>query len=133
MAVWGIGAYFPEREGDITKQCLKEEVAVIGFSKEEKPKYFEMLQSIEVGDLIFIKSRFMLNQPLRIKAVGVVKSSGIETIPNVYNAKGIKVRWIKDFSDAPMQIEKGREQDGDTRTIYQEKNETVIKQIIEML
>ena len=24
MKVWGIGAYFPEKEGDITKECLKE-------------------------------------------------------------------------------------------------------------
>lgn len=133
MAVWGIGAYFPEAEGDITKQCLSEEVAVIGFSPEEKPKYYEMLQSVEVGDLIFIKSRFMLNQPLRVKAIGIVKDSKIETIPNVYHAKGIKVYWIKDFSDAPLQIEKSREYDGDTRTIYQEKNEEVIRQIIELL
>lgn len=133
MAVWGIGAYFPEAEGDITKQCLNEEVAVIGFSVEEKPKYYEMLQSVEVGDLIFIKSRFMLNQPLRVKAIGIVKDSKIETIPNVYHAKGIKVHWLEDFSDVPIQIEKSRERDGDTHAIYQEKNEEVIKQIIELL
>ena len=30
MAVWGIGAYF-QGEGDITKDCLKEKVAVIGY------------------------------------------------------------------------------------------------------
>ena len=71
MAVWGIGAYF-QGEGDITKDCLKEKVAVIGYMEEEKPRYYEMIQSVEVGDLIFIKSRFMLNQPLRIKAVGFV-------------------------------------------------------------
>ena len=41
MAVWGIGAYFPDAEGDITKQCINKDVAVIGFSVEEKPKYYE--------------------------------------------------------------------------------------------
>lgn len=43
MKVWGIGAYFPEKEGDITKECLKENAVVIGFKEEEKPKYYELL------------------------------------------------------------------------------------------
>ena len=101
MAVWGIGAYF-QGEGDITKDCLKEKVAVIGYMEEEKPRYYEMIQSVEVGDLIFIKSRFMLNQPLRIKAVGFVIDNEVKNIPNVYNAKGIKVCWKRDFSDKPI-------------------------------
>lgn len=47
MKVWGIGAYFPEKEGDITKECLKENAVVIGFKEEEKPKYYELFRSIE--------------------------------------------------------------------------------------
>ena len=53
MAVWGIGAYF-QGEGDITKDCLKEKVAVIGYMEEEKPRYYEMIQSVEVLSLIHI-------------------------------------------------------------------------------
>jgi len=93
MAVWGIGAYF-QGEGDITKDCLKEKVAVIGYMEEEKPRYYEMIQSVEVGDLIFIKSRFMLNQPLRIKAVGFVIDNEVKNIPNVYNARADYVRYL---------------------------------------
>ena len=104
MKVWGIGAYFPEKEGDITKECLKENAVVIGFKEEEKPKYYELFRSIQ-----------------------------IRTIPELYNAKGIKVRWIEDFSDTPRKIQKENEHDGDTRTIYQEMNENVIRQIMNLL
>lgn len=34
MAVWGIGAYF-QGEGDITKDCLKEKVAVIAIRRKK--------------------------------------------------------------------------------------------------
>ena len=133
MKVWGIGAYFPEKEGDITKECLKENAVVIGFKEEEKQKYYELFRSIEIGDFIFIKTRFMPTQDLKVKAIGVVVDNQIRTIPELYNAKGIKVRWIEDFSDTPRKIQKENEHDGDTRTIYQEMNENVIRQIMNLL
>ena len=106
---------------------------VIGFKEEEKPKYYELFRSIEIGDFIFIKTRFMPTQDLKVKAIGVVVDNQIRTIPELYNAKGIKVRWIEDFSDTPRKIQKENEHDGDTRTIYQEMNENVIKQIMNLL
>lgn len=132
MAVWGIGAYF-QKDGDITKKCLENGVAVTGFKEDNNPKLFEMMRQIQAGDLIFIKSRFMKNQPLRVKAIGIVKDSEIKPCPEVLGTMGIEVHWLKDLSNEPEQMEKEDIHDRDTHTLYQEKNEKIIKKIIELL
>ena len=49
------------------------------------------------------------------------------------NRLGMKVNWIKDLTDQPIDIEKGKFNDGSTRTIYQEMDSKIINQIAELL
>lgn len=133
MSVWGIGAFFPGEKEDVAKKYIEYGTAVIGYSEEDKPKPFKLLRSIQAGDLIFIKARFMPTQPLKVKAIGIALGSEVSVENGMDGKKGIKVHWIKDFTNDPWIIEKGREYDGDTRTIYQETNGEIIRQIVKLL
>lgn len=133
MSVWGIGAFFPGEKEDVAKKYIEYGTAVIGYSEEDKPKFFEQLRSIKAGDLVFIKTRFMPTQPLRVKAIGIALGSEVSVENGMNGKKGIKVHWIKDFTESPRIIEKGRKYDGDNQTIYQEMNQDVIRQISELL
>lgn len=133
MSVWGIGAFFPGEKEDVAKKYIEYGTAVIGYSEEDKPKFFEQLRSIKAGDLVFIKTRFMPTQPLRVKAIGIALGSEVSVENGMNGKKGIKVHWIKDFTESPQIIEKGRNYDGDNQTIYQEMNQDVIRQISELL
>ena len=57
MAVWGIGAYFPREKENIVEQFYQEEKIVLGYTKEQKPDYYDMFCSINPGDIVFIKHR----------------------------------------------------------------------------
>nr|WP_296264657.1 hypothetical protein [uncultured Merdimonas sp.] len=128
MSVWGIGAYYPREQIDKSSEFIKNAQIYIGYSEKEHPDYYMMLRSIALGDIIFIKARYMLNKPMKIKAIGIAtRTYGLG------DKDGISVVWIKDFTKHPIDIEKDRFNDGSTRTIYQERNPIVINQIAELL
>ncbi len=133
MAVWGIGAYYPGEQEDKAKQFVEKGRIIIGYGEEEHPDYYVMLRSIKPGDIVFIKSRFMLNKPMRIKAIGIAVDYQISEENGMDNRLGMKVNWIKDLTDQPIDIEKGKFNDGSTRTIYQEMDSKIINQIAELL
>ncbi len=127
MAVWGIGAYYPGEKVDKAKKYVENGTVIIGYFEKQRPKYYEMLRKIKAGDVIFIKSRFMLNQPMKVKAIGIAISNHVSIENGMDGRIGVRVKWIKDFTDCPKEIIKERTNDGSTRTIYEEKNENVIR------
>ncbi len=133
MAVWGIGAYYPGEQEDKAKKFVENGRIIIGYTEEEHPDYYMMLRTIKPGDIVFIKARFMLNQAMRIKAVGIAVDYNVSVENGMDHREGIAVNWIKDLTDKPVDIQKGKFNDGSTRTIYQERNPEVINQIAEIL
>lgn len=133
MAVWGIGAYYPGEQEDKAKKFVENGRIIIGYTEEEHPDYYVMLRTIKPGDIVFIKARFMLNQPMKIKAVGIAVDTNVSDENGMDGRKGIIVNWVKDFTDQPVSIEKDKCNDGSTRTIYQERNPEIINQIAELL
>ena len=133
MAVWGIGAYYPGEQEDKAKQFVEKGRIIIGYSEEEHPDYYVMLRSIKPGDIIFIKARFMLNQPMKIKAVGIAVDTNVSDENGMDGRKGISVNWVRDLTDSPANLEKNRSNDGSTHTIYQESDPKIINQIAELL
>ena len=75
----------------------------------------------------------MLNQPMKIKAVGRAVDTNVSSENGMDGRKGVIVNWVKDFTDHPVSIEKARCNGGSTRTIYQERNLEIINQIAELL
>ena len=54
MAVWGIGAYFPGEKEHIEEQFYQKGTIILGYTKEQKPDYYDLFCSINPGDIVFI-------------------------------------------------------------------------------
>ena len=115
------------------KKIVEKDRIIIGYSEEDHPDYYEIMRSINPGDIVFIKARFMLNQPMKIKAVGIAVDTDLSNANGMDGQKGIIVKWLKDLTDEPVVLEKTRVNDGSTRTIYQERDLKIIDQIVELL
>lgn len=133
MNVYGVGAHFPGEKKDLTRKFISNGRFVIGYSEEAHPDYYKTLGSVKTGDILFIKSRFMNNKPLTVKAVGIVTDSNISLENGLEGRKGIKVNWVKDLSDNPIKVSKDNRNDGSTSTIYLEKDESIINQVLSLL
>ena len=99
MAVWGIGAYFPGGGEDKAKQFFKRGRVIIGYPEEAHPEYYQMLRSVQPGDIVFIKARFMPNQPMKIKAIGIATDCRVCLENGMEGREGIIINWIKDMTD----------------------------------
>lgn len=131
MAVWGIGATWDGR--DVSKEFVGYKTAAIGYHEENKPAYHELIRkSVQVGDLIFIKAKYTETGKMRIKAIGIVTDSHLCKENGFEGQDGIKVHYVKNFTDNPIAIDSPPEY-GSTHTFFQEKKSDVIQQIMNLL
>ena len=134
MAVWGVGAYFLADEPEDTPEghaddFCKYGVAVLGYTEQQKPDYYDVMKRMKVGDLIYIKTRFMADKPLKVKAIGIVTDAVICPKDALKEKKGIDVHWLKICVKQPIEI-KSKPSANSVRTIFEEKNDDVIREII---
>ena len=133
MAVWGIGAYYPNEKEDKAEVFYKKGRIILGYYEKNNPKCYEKLRSIKPCDIIFIKSRFMKNVALRIKAVGIAVSDEPCIEDGMDGREGIRVKWLKNCIEKPLEIQKGTDNDGSTTAIYQETDPEVISRIAKLI
>lgn len=98
MAVWGIGAYYNDSETrDKTQDFLDRSFAYIGWKESEAPAIYQMLSSIKVGDIVYIKSFSPKTKILYIKALGIV----VDNKPQYFEGlgTGIVVKWKEKFTE----------------------------------
>ena len=131
MAVWGIGATWDGK--DVSKEFVGYSTAAIGYNEEDKDTYHKLMRELVcVGDLIFIKSKFIQNGRLDVKAIGIVTNTDLCVANGYPGQDGIKVYWIKNLTDNPVRIHSPNE-GGSTTTFYQEKELPVIREIVNLL
>lgn len=130
MAVWGVGATWNGQ--DVSKEFIGYETATIGWDKAENPKFHELMEEVRPGDLIFIKARFMMNDPLRIKGIGIVVNTKLCKENGYHDREGIKVHWVKNLTDSPVDISAPSKY-GSTHTLYKEDDSEVIQKIVNLL
>lgn len=53
MAVWGMGAFY---DSDVSKQFVSQGCACIGWDKADAPALYQMLMSVKIGDIMYLKS-----------------------------------------------------------------------------
>lgn len=130
MAVWGIGAYDPEKREDKAKLFVDNGTIEIGYTKVEKPIFYRLLHLMDYGDLVFIKARYRYNKPLTIKAIGLVIKTAEQDFTG--HSKG-EICWLLDLTKEPKVIQSENKSDGSVNTIYQERDPEIIRTIIEMI
>lgn len=131
MSVWGIGANWDKQ--DVSDKFIAHETAAIGWDEEQNSTYHRLMKKVCLGDLIFIKARFMMNVPLRIKGIGLVIDTKLSKENGYRDREGIKVHWIKDLTDSPVDLSVSPTDPKCVQTLYEEENPEVIRQIINLL
>ncbi len=135
MAIFGIGATWSG--DDKVELFLSENVAAMGYDSETAPTQSGLMDKIEVGDTVFIKS-FSPGNGLYVKAVGTVLEDSKRTNKNVGN-KCVEVNWIWVAED-PKDTQSCRRYDiPDDKfvargiTVYEETHPEIQREIINLL
>ncbi len=136
MAVWGIGAYFPAQNKDMSQDFYDKGRIIIGYSEKDHPDYYRLLRSIKAGDIVFIKARHKTSKYIRVKAIGIATEYQTSQKDGTEKTESVCVSWVKNFINKKSdkyKYEKERFMDGSKETIYQERDEKVIKWLAELL
>lgn len=144
MRFYGIGVKWG-RVDDKFPDFQKYGFWCMGYWPNEKPDYYEMIQSIHTGDVVFAKA-YSPEHPKKfyIRAIGFVSDrKKPDIIPEEYhNKSGFSVKWTTIF-DLPLILEPDTffMPDGfmknvgnlRTHTIYQENENDMILKIVRMM
>lgn len=132
MAVWGIGAYYNDSETrDKTQDFLDRSFAYIGWKEPEAPAIYQMLRSIKVGDIIYIKSFSPKTKTLHIKALGIVIDNKLQYSEDL--GTGVAVKWKDEFTEV-IEISITPEMYRNNiynNSLYEEYDKRIIQKLIE--
>lgn len=132
MKVWGIGANWGNKS--MLSEFQSENAVGIGWKEEDAPALYAMMNEMEIGDIVYVKSFVMGKKELRIKAVGEIISNTFEK-PNIFgdNHRTIKVKW-KYGSFANVLNHKITDEEFKynvyLNTLYREYNPQIIEKIL---
>ena len=126
MAIFGIGAMYDK---DVTDVFVDNSVACIGWSYDDAPALHNMMASMKVGDIVYIKSH-PPDLGLTIKAIGIVTDNKVMAIEGVGEAC-VEVEWIWSGKEYI-----GKLQDKNNvrnNTLYEEYYPDIQKKVIDLL
>lgn len=107
MSVYGMGSLFSATEEQLGN-FVSEGFACIGWKKKEKPELYEILNSIKIGDIIYIKALPFNSKSMKIKAVGIVTTAlKTENTHHGYEECGneIGIKWLKSNINKSINID----------------------------
>jgi hypothetical protein len=126
MAVFGIGAYWDD-ERDMVSEFLRQRCACIGWSRQDAPTLYEILEKVRIGSIVYLKS-FNPQSGLRIKAVGIVDGPTFRT--NLSD-DSLLVAWIWTGEDLVGPV--NDKYTARTCTIYEEHNPEIQARVVGLL
>ena len=134
MSVYGMGSLFSATEEQLGN-FVSEGFACIGWKKKEKPELYEILNSIKIGDIIYIKALPFNSKSMKIKAFGIVTAEpkntnthhGYEECENEIGVKWLNsdINKLIDVDDGNLNARKG--------SVFVETNSEYIKKIISLI
>jgi hypothetical protein len=127
MAIFAVGAYYDE---DVSDDFIKNNIAGVGWSKSDAPELHQYINSLKVGDIVYIKSVSPSSKDIIVKAIGVVADDVLVTNSSVVSA-GRNIKWLvtKDYR-IPKPKEKNNVR---LNTMYEEFHPEVQKAILNKL
>lgn len=89
MAIYGVGAH---HDGvDVTQEFISNECACTNWSATQAPALYVFMNSLKIGDIIYIKS-YPPNIGLIVKAIGLVRDNMARSYPNL--GFGVPIKWL---------------------------------------
>ncbi|MEI0580040.1 hypothetical protein [Brachyspira pilosicoli] len=133
MAIFGVGATFNNTE-DVSKEFINNNVAGIGWGEKDAPDLHQFIQSLKVGDIIYIKSFAPKTQMITVKAIGIIIDDKIVKKFSIGNHKigiGRNMKWINKKSFT-IENPKGKH-NVVNNSFYEEFNPEIQKAIIDRI
>jgi hypothetical protein len=131
MAIFGIGAMY-EGTDDVSRNFIQHDVAGIGLPVSDAPELHQLIKTLKVGDIIYIKSFSPSSAFIFVKAIGVIRDEIIVTrqLNNLVQI-GRNVRWLVTNE---FQIPKPKEKNNvRLNSVYVEFHPAVQAEIIQRL
>lgn len=133
MAIYAVGSMYGSNNEKLP-EFISRKQAFVGYSSNDAPGLHVLLNQISLGDIIFVKS-FSPKAGLYIKAVGIVRKTGLFPCPEMGHGISVDWRWHTVGENTPVKMGKLDDRMDNMRggTIYQEFNPTVAKEVISRL
>lgn len=127
MAIFAVGAYYAE---DVSDEFIKNSIAGPGWSKLDAPELHQFINSLKVGDIVYIKSVSPSSKNITVKAIGVVTDDSLVTASALVGA-GRNIKWLITES---FKIPKPKEKNNvRLNTMYEEFHPEVQRVILDKL
>ena len=131
MAIFGIGAHYDGTD-DVSGDFITHDVAGIGWPVSDAPELHQLIKTLRVGDIIYIKSFPPASKFIFVKAIGLIRDENIVTrrMNNLVEI-GRNVLWkvTKEF-----QIQKPKEKNNvRLNSLYEEFHPDVQAEILRRL
>ena len=128
MAIFAVGASYGKT--DVSGDFIKNNIAGPLWDNLVAPELHQFVNSLKVGDIVYIKSYSPRSNDIIVKAIGVVKDDGLVTNSSVVRA-GRNIKWVvKNDFRIPKPKEKNNVR---SNTMYEEFHPEVQKVILDKL
>ena len=139
MAIFGAGSKWEEDE--MKNEFFKNENYVIGWNIKDAEDLYNLISTMKIGDLIYLKSNKPGSLDIRIKGIGIVKNSLIgglfekeENLSVRKNNFELPVKWlVKTESKITIPKNTGKLTNVRSATLYEENLPFVQKEILEKI
>ena len=128
MAIFGIGAYYDDM-GDVSGDFIRKNLIGVGWQQNDAPELHEILKSLKVGDIVYIKAAFA-GANITVKAIGLIKDNVIRSSDDTGGlvSVGRNVKWV---SKKRFSINRPKEKNNvRSNTVYEEFHPLVQKRIL---
>lgn len=124
--VFGIGAFWENRD-DMVPEFLRQHCACIGWSREDAPTLYDILEQVRIGSIVYLKS-YNPQSGLRIKAVGIVTGTHMTTS---LSNESLAVSWLWTGEDLVGMVDD--KYPVRTCTIYEEPSREIQERVVSLL
>jgi len=119
MAIYGIGSHFGSI-GNVAGKFIADGLAGSNWDVVDAPDIHQIIISLKVGDIIFIKSCSASSKSIYVRAIGFIKDVEILTVKKIpYIEIGRNVLWKYTEKEFPIPKPDGKN-NVRSNTIYQE-------------
>jgi len=120
MAIFGIGSHFGGI-GNVADKFIADGVAGSNWEDWEAPDIHQIIGSLKVGDIIFIKSCSASSKSIYVGAIGFIKDTEILTAKQIsYFEIGRNILWKYTGKEFPIPKPPHGKNNVRSNTIYQE-------------
>lgn len=129
MAIFGVGAFY-DGTTDVSEAFLRQGIACVGWSDKAAPALHNLLQRIQSGDILYIKSHPAGSRKLLVKGIGIVMDG---VVKEHKLGRGRRVRWLWAGTATFDERKETERYNVRNNTLYEEMSPSVQRFVLDLL